>query len=344
MASTRRMFGKRRSGGGFGLVVISAAWVSLAWVVAACGDSGDEAGNVVTTVAAATAPVAPVSPPTTPPAPVEAEPSVPEHVTYGDAETVYRTGKYRDAMELFSVFALRHPEHPWGHYMLGLSSWKAGELERAERALGRAVELSPKHVKGLVNLARVLLERDRPAEALERVETALEIDPEAPETWRVMGNALSDLGENDEALEAYRNALSLEGEDVWSMNNMGLVLIRQARYEEALPPLARATGLAPKTAPFQNNLGVALERSGYPREAAVAYRAALDAGSEKAQISLTRVEKVGTVGDMATLDVAALAATFAEDVARWKQLATAKDTTALSDTTDTTPIVKQRPH
>jgi predicted Zn-dependent protease len=346
MAGTRGMFGRRTNRGGFGLVVVTATWASVAWVATACGESGEEVGTVVTTVAAATEPVGPVSPPTTPAvdpepsSPVETEPTVPSQVTYGDAETVYRSGKYHDAMELFSVFALRHPENAWGHYMLGLSSWKAGELERAERALARAVELSPDHVKGLINLARVLLDRDRPEDALARVEKAVELDAESPDAWRVMGNALSDMGENDESIEAYRNALSLDGKDVWSMNNMGLVLIRQGRHQEALPPLARATALAPKTALFQNNLGVALERSGYPSEAAVAFRAALEAQPEfaKAQVSLVRVEAVRRTGTEPALDLAALAASFAEDVASWQHVATLT-TDTIASALDSTGIV-----
>jgi len=311
--------GGRRSG--FGLVVISAVWASLAWVVAACGERGEEVPSTVTTVAAATAPVVPETPPAPAPAetPVE-ETTVPENVTYSDAETVYRSGRYADAMELFSAFVLRRPENPWGHYMLGISAWKAGELERAETALTRAVELSPKHVKGLVNLARVLIERSRPEEALVQLERALELDSASADTWRVMGNALSDLGRNDEAIESYRSALAHDADDAWSMNNMGLVLIRLGRYEEALPPLARATELSPETAVFQNNLGIALERSGYPVEAAVAYRAALDAqpGYGKAEQSLARVEKVTVPSDVQPLDVKALAASFAEEITRWQ--------------------------
>jgi tetratricopeptide (TPR) repeat protein len=311
--------GGRRSG--FGLVVISAVWVSLVWVVAACGDGGEAAPATVTTVAAATEPVVPETLPA--PAPAETvseETTITENVTYSDAETVYRSGKYDDAMELFSAYVLRRPENPWGHYMLGISAWKAGELERAETALTRAVELSPKHVNSLVNLARVLLDRDRPEEALVQLESALEIDSASADTWRVMGNALSDLGRGDEAIESYRNALSHDAGDTWSMNNMGLALIRLGRYEEALPPLARATELSPQTAVFQNNLGVALERSGYPVEAALAFRAAVDAqpGYGKAEQSLARVEKVMVPASVPPLDLKALAGNFADEITRWQ--------------------------
>ena len=67
---------------------------------------------------------------------------------------------------MFATYADQHPSNPWGHYMLGLSSWKAGDLDRAERAFVRANELDPKHVKTLLNLARV---QPRPGQAEGRV-------------------------------------------------------------------------------------------------------------------------------------------------------------------------------
>ena len=43
MAYGKTMVFERRRRSGFGLVVVSAVWVSLAWVVAACGDAGEAA-------------------------------------------------------------------------------------------------------------------------------------------------------------------------------------------------------------------------------------------------------------------------------------------------------------
>ena len=347
------IFGMRRGGrrSGAGLVVITGAWASLAWAMVACGDQGEEARLAAATTTAVTTPAPSTEPAPTPAATVEPavtpepEPSVPSTVSYGDAETVYRAGKYHDAMELFSVYVLRRPENPWGHYMMGLASWKAGELERAESALTKSVELSPQHVKGLVNLGRVQLERDRPEDAMKHLEVAADLAPESADVWRVMGNALSDLGRNDEAVEAYRHALAFDDDDPWSMNNLALVLIRQGRYEEALPPLARATELSPKTAVFQNNLGVALERSGYVTESRVAYQAALDANPTyaKAGISLERVEQLKTDPDTAPLDLTALARAFADDVSRWKDLASREEEADVVPLPEDKPLPEENP-
>ena len=259
--------------------------------------------------------------PITEPAP---ERRVPENVTFGDAEAVFRRGDYAEAALLFEAYAQRRPENPWGHYMQGISLWRAGDHAGAEAALRRTLEVDSTHAKALLNLARVLLERGKPSDALDYVEKVVELEPESGQGWRVLGNAYSDLGMVKEAVSAYRRALVLDHRDAWTMNNLGLLMIREGRYEEALPPLARATELRPDVAVFQNNLGIALERTGHLPEAVVAFRAALDADPDytKARVSLERVEpKVAQTTSPEPLDLMRLAGEFADEIERWKQMA-----------------------
>lgn len=249
-----------------------------------------------------------------------AEAPIPENVTYGDAEAVFRSGEYEAAADLFEAYTVRRPENPWGYYMLGISAWRAGDHPRAESALRRTLEVDSTHEKGMINLARVLLEQRKASDALDYAERVVERKPDSGEGWRVLGNAYSDLGMVEEAVEAYREALVLNHRDSWTMNNLGLLMIREGRYEEALPSLARATELRPDVATFQNNLGIALERSGHPVEAVEAYRAALaaDPAYGKAQVSLERVESRAPTPAVTAIDLGELASGFAEQLNRWK--------------------------
>lgn len=246
-------------------------------------------------------------------------PAPPRRVTWAEAEAVFQTGDYAESMDLFEAYTARKPENPWGYYMVGISAWRAGELDRAEAALKRTVEIDPEHGKGLLNLARVLLDRDRPADALEIVERAVELDPESGETRRVLGNVHAELDATEKATAAYRKALELNPEDAWAMNNLAMILIRTNQFDAALPPLARATALRPEVAEFQNNLGIVLERKGYPAEAAAAYRKALETRPdyEKASVSLARVEAHVPDTPSDSLDLNDIASTFAEDVLKW---------------------------
>jgi predicted Zn-dependent protease len=243
---------------------------------------------------------------------IETAPVVQPPVTYAAAEEAYQTGCYEDAADMFSRYTLEHPDNAWGHYMLGLSEWKAGDPEVAEEAFLAALALKPDHVKSLVNYGRVLIEMDRADDAELQLAGALEVDPANLDARRVMGRAQYCLGRLDEAADSYLIVLAQRESDAWSLNNLGLIRIEQERFAEALPALAKAAQLKGDEAVIQNNLGVALERTGHPAAAARAYAAAAESGSghAKAELSLARVE--GLAGDEtdADFDLAAVAAMF----------------------------------
>ena len=302
----------------------------LSGLAAACGGGDAEKARVAAAVKSNGAVVMPkaepvsgatlVSNPASGTGSVDPDRTIPENVTYGDAEKVYALGRYREATDLFGAYVERKPENPWGRYMLGLSAWKSGDVELAESALREAVKLSPNHVKGSLNLARVLLDADKPKDAVEFATRATDIEPTNGEAWRVLGNALSELGEFDGAEQAYREALVVDDSDAWSMNNLGLLRIRHGLYEEALPPLARAVELKPNSALFQNNLGVALERTGHLVEALETYRKAVEADPShgKAGASVTRLEPIVAKSEPHPIHLSDLAGAFRDQISGWK--------------------------
>ena len=237
-------------------------------------------------------------------------------VSMTDGDTAYSEKRYADAEAIFATYVEQRPNNPWGHYMLGLSAWKAGDLDRAESAFVRANELDPKHVKTLLNLTRVHLDQGKPKDALGRVNAALALDSSSGEGFRLLGRVRSALNEPNEAIAAYRLALSHGPTDVWSMNNMGLILIQQGKNEEALGPLARAAQLDSTVAVFQNNLGIALEHTGRFMLATQAYKSALaiDDGYTKAKLSLARVEGRKEDPTVTPVELSTLAESFDREI------------------------------
>ena len=118
--------------------------------------------------------------------------------------------------------------------MLGLSAWKSGDLVKSEESFETALRIDPTHMKSLVNLSRVLIEQKRYDDAIEKLTTAGEVDPESATVPRLMARAHSAKGESDQAVDAYRRAIALDGSDAWSMNNLGLLYLEQGFVEDAL--------------------------------------------------------------------------------------------------------------
>lgn len=294
------------------LALIAAALAPLA---AGCGDDKRPVTTTITsspaTVAVTDSGAAATTPETTAP------PSGP--VSYADAETAYTGRNYDEAVALFAAYTRSSPDNPWGHYMYGLSSWKAGDPEQAIAGFDEALRLDPSHRKSLLNSARVLLETGRPREALERIDRALSLEPLSGEGLRLLGRARYELKQIPEAIDAYQQAIALDDRDAWAMNNLGLIHIQQNRSDVALPMLARAVELRSGSPVFQNNLGTALERTGHFAAAGKAYEAALAADSTygKSAASLARVQP-HVESDTSTVDFPALVTGFQQEARSWR--------------------------
>lgn len=308
-----------------GQVAVAVLLVAVFVMTAGCQDSNGDEGPAVsrqseidrgTGTPAVRRPVEPQPEPVT--RSTEPTPPEPRVVSFEEAEGAFRDGRYGESVELFTTYTETKADNPWGHYMLGLASWKNGELERAEQALRRTLELDRNHVKGYVNLGRVLLEQGRPEEARDAALEAVDIDPVSIDGYRVLGLAYDQIGRTDSAITAYREALVLDDSDAWSMNNLGLLYIREGRFEDALAPLARAVELRDDVAIFHNNFGIALERTGYLTDAADEFELAVSTNPDhtKATTNLARVRE--RTDDGTRVNRVLLAQGFAETVESWK--------------------------
>ena len=248
-------------------------------------------------------------------------------VSFADAEAAFNQHNYTEAVRLFKTYTEENAENAWGHYMYGLAAKRIGDYSSAEEAFNRALELDPKHSKSLLNLARVLIDDQRPEEALEKLDAALELDPESGTAFRLQGRAFHNLGWMDDARNAYREAILIDSTDAWSINNLALIDLEQERYEDALAALARTIELRDDVSIFYNNLGMALEHTGHIRDAEDAYGSAvaIDSTYEKALVNRDRVLMIDQPVDIEAADFEALAQVFIDQIREWNAEALAAE-------------------
>ena len=221
-------------------------------------------------------------------------PPSPEEVraTWQEGLDLFHGNDFEGAATKFEIVARGREEVVDVHYLLGLSLWNSGRHDEADTVMTRASSLDPDSARIWTNLARIRLDRDDSAGALQAIEQALAIEPDSAGAQHQKGRALFGLHRDDEAIEILSSARALEPENGYIANTLGWVLIQMDRTDEAVRHLEEARDALPTVAFVRNNLGVVYERLGRTESAYEEYRAAVAAGDSegKASVSIARIE------------------------------------------------------
>jgi type IV pilus biogenesis/stability protein PilW len=118
-----------------------------------------------------------------------------------------------------------------------------------------------------VNRGTRLLAEGKPAEAVQVLTEAVQMNPADEDVHYDLGLALARLGKVDEAIQQYQEALRLLPDYVEAHNNLGNLLMRSGRVEQAIQHFEAALKTMPDYASAHNNLGTALQRTGRSNEA-----------------------------------------------------------------------------
>lgn len=240
--------------------------------------------------------------------------------SYNSPMDAYKAAEYKVASEMYKTKLESTPKDAYGHYMLGLSSWKSGDFTGAKMAFDKSIELDPKFAKAYFNEARVLLDMKRAPEALELIDKGRLLDSTSSDGWRLTARAQSESGDVESAMNTYRELLKQNDADAWGLNNLGMLMFNRGEVQEALGPLARAVQVKPTAPLFLNNLGMALEQSGHLAAALKHYELAMkhDPSYTKAVRNAERLKPVVKDStDGGDVNVSELAEQFRLKVRSW---------------------------
>ena len=210
----------------------------------------------------------------------------PEHVDSLHLLGVVRTqqGAFAEGIVLIGrAIALRKAPSAIFHCNIGLAYRGKGEQEQAIGEFGRALALAPDYPEAHINLAAVLRDCGRSAEAEPHCRRALALRPGAAAHF-ALGTVLQDLGRLAEARQSYGEALALKPDYAAAHLNLGAVLAAQGDLDAAVDRYGRALALRPDDSETHFNLGAALHDRGDFDEARAEYRRAqsLDPGNADA--------------------------------------------------------------
>lgn len=137
------------------------------------------------------------------------------------------------------------PSQSRPRYLLGVAQERSGDLPGAAESFEGASRLDPKDVATLIQLGRLYLKNNRPADAEVKFRMALELEPKSPEAFQGLAFSL-DTGKKPGAAEAYRHYLAVQPQDGVARARLVQLLVEQEQYDAALAELDRnSSGQAP---------------------------------------------------------------------------------------------------
>lgn len=113
------------------------------------------------------------------------------------------------------------------------SSGQADQAAVAEAALRRAVQLNPRSASALAAYGEQLGFMRRPAEAVDYLKRAVDLDPLATDPKLHLSEAYESLGQSDRALAGYRSILAYNSSFAPAKYRLGRLLMRQGKLDQA---------------------------------------------------------------------------------------------------------------
>jgi arylsulfatase A-like enzyme/Flp pilus assembly protein TadD len=177
----------------------------------------------------------------------------------------------------------------------GLGLFRDGQFERAAKTFRRFNELEPENQAGASYIGRSLMMLDRPEEAIEWLQRAIELDPASFIDQRALGNLLVMTDDLAGAEKCYRAAIEHNpGDEAIGRMNLGIVLASRGYYDSALELYNEALEYKPKEATVHLHKGIALRLAGRPDEAEEPLNEAIRLDSSlvaaHAQLAVTRLQ------------------------------------------------------
>ena len=151
-----------------------------------------------------------------------------------------------------------------------------GRKQEMISLLRKAIAINPNYPEAYNNLGNALKNQGNLYAAINAYRQALAMKPHYPEAYFNLGNALKGQGNLQAAIDAYRQALAINTDYPDAYNNLGNALKGQGHLQAAIDCYRQALDIKPHYAEACFNLGNALKDQGNLQAAIDAYRQALD--------------------------------------------------------------------
>lgn len=184
-----------------------------------------------------------------------------DEVTFKLAKLYMLANRPEDALPLLKRIDAHSLCYADSLYMLGMMLGDRRDFTGAVDCLTRLLEIDATRVECYNNLARFLMELDRPSEAQRYLFTSMQMSPNSVEAHLFLGNLFSRYWRLGEAREQFQRVIELQPAHAGVYNNLSGIAVLERNIDEALSLLRTALELQPNYSAAADNLAFYLNYS-----------------------------------------------------------------------------------
>lgn len=154
-----------------------------------------------------------------------------------------------------------------------------GRYGAAEQLYRTLLDRRPDHLPALVNMGTILMQRNKPTDAVESFKKAITLSPDLAVAYYLCGSALYRANRDEEAIGMFRKSVELDPAHADSFFYLGNLEGLMGETDKALSHLAAAVRLNPELADAHYNMARLYAEAGKIPDACRAYDRAVQAGA-----------------------------------------------------------------
>ena len=180
-------------------------------------------------------------------------------------------------------------------FMLGEAALQQQMWDEAVAQFQRCLQLNPNFDQSMTGLAHALLKLDKPTEAGQWIDRALQQNPQNYLAWYELGS-IQRKGDPAAAASSLAKALAIQPNFGPLQRDLGMLKYEQKNYAEAAKYFATAIELGVNDASTYNFLGICYSLTGRLQKAVKSYRQALEVDPELAKAHLNLADAYRRLG------------------------------------------------
>jgi tetratricopeptide (TPR) repeat protein len=150
------------------------------------------------------------------------------------AGSLFSDGELSSAAKILREYQLKSGDHAEALRLLGRIEHQRNALDDAERLLEGALKLAPDYRAARLDLARILIDRQKYLQAYEEISVLLRLEPGNKDYLSLSAAASAGLGRHEQAIAVYRRLLAVSPESANLHVALGHCLKSVGRQEEAV--------------------------------------------------------------------------------------------------------------